>query len=820
MKTVNLTEDEHAELLKLRAAKKLEAAEVMEDNVVRAAGTSEGVRKSWQTRMKHGEKLSSAAFKISHRADKSGKEIDHHDAMRAHEAAGNHWHSMEQDHKKDSSLDSPHGDDTPFSEQHEFYAEHHRNEGHVKEDYSIGASDTTSTEVIHCRASSAAGEKLGASAPWQPGQTVSFMWMPAGVSTICAGFRKGSIELTVACDEATAEAVQASLEGWRNERPKQEPFGCVEHREQEASFRISASGGFKWNGDGVYLAAEPTTLGAQNVNGKVHRSWSPSFTTDADYSKATEHDGVLQFPEGVRGSRSNPAQITGVDFCVGTLTNKPAFHSMSPVRSREAVMASGTSEGVKKSWETRHKLGEHEVNLPVKVELWRRHEKGKHQSSFGGLPFDKEEAVVEGVPHQVKVYKSSMSGKHELGSMTFPNSGIIEKLAKQQHGDNVEVASWSYNRIDDAADLVPKEKVKASDTTPSSTITAHCKENLLRDVPDATKAEIAAYEQAIDEGGSHGDAVYELRKERKNGFVSSQDWEDSSFIKATWSDAARKAAIEARKSKAQTHAEFATTIAGGKHVSTKVGYGAMGNEIAVHEIQHHDPANAAESFHEELTSGSNAGANSPQRVHKPGTSSVSYKTDSGERHIFNFRKKEGVHASEPTLDSIVAKVNASLTTANQLAEDNGVAKLTAQDVYERHSVRAAGTNVASEGDLTLEECALAAKWIERGARLRQRAVMASGTSEGVRKAWQTRLSGHGFEENQHGGMTHKEMGMHVHEKDGVFRVRGGGEGSKSHGVGYNTKNIEDIIKHVGRESNKASDASILESIYARAGANR
>ena len=46
---------------------------------------------------------------------------------------------------------------------------------------------------------------------------------------------------------------------------------------------------------------------------------------------------MLQFPEGVRGSQSNPARITGVDFCVGTLTNKPAFHSMNPVRAKEAA---------------------------------------------------------------------------------------------------------------------------------------------------------------------------------------------------------------------------------------------------------------------------------------------------------------------------------------------------------------------------------------------------------------------------------------------------------------------------------------------------
>ena len=200
------------------------------------------------------------------------------------------------------------------------------------------ASSATVSDVVHCRASgSAAGAKLGESKAWAVGEPVEFMWMPAGVSTICAGFRGGSIELTVRCDEATAEAVQASLDEWRKERRYQEPFGCVEHREQEASVRVTAACGFKWNGDGVYIAAEPTTLGATNVNGRVHRSWSPSFTTDADYAKAKEENGVLVFPDGVRGSRSNPASITGVDFCVGTLTNKPAFHEMRPVKAKEAV---------------------------------------------------------------------------------------------------------------------------------------------------------------------------------------------------------------------------------------------------------------------------------------------------------------------------------------------------------------------------------------------------------------------------------------------------------------------------------------------------
>jgi hypothetical protein len=198
-------------------------------------------------------------------------------------------------------------------------------------------------EVIHCRASSS-GQTLGTSNEWKMGEEVKFMWMPAGVSTITAGITRAtaqgmvnkSVNMTVICDKKTAEIVQASLEEWLAERPKQKPYGCVEHREQEATVLAK---GFEWKegeeDGGVYLAAEPTALGVSNVNGKIHRSWSPSFTTDAETSKAVEKNGVLFFPPGVRGSASNPARIIGVDFVVGTLTNKPAFRNMSPVKASD-----------------------------------------------------------------------------------------------------------------------------------------------------------------------------------------------------------------------------------------------------------------------------------------------------------------------------------------------------------------------------------------------------------------------------------------------------------------------------------------------------
>jgi len=455
------------------------------------------------------------------------------------------------------------------------------------------------------------------------GEKFSFMWMPAGQHKIVAGFRNGSIELNVICDKSTADKVNASLQSWREERPKQEPFGCVEHREQEASFRVNASCNFSFNDDGVYLTAVPTKLGAENINGGIHRSWSPSFTTDADYSAAktiqtSSGQSVLVFPEGVRGSSTNPATITGVDFCLGTITNRPAFHAMAPVKARETVQATGTSEGVRKSWESR-RTGSGKAIPHVSDDVYTRSEKVPkwnvpvsplRDRDVGGrqlkqrLPeFSKADHEHAAKAHmeaasehekawgetQDKAHKETFGKKPEFHD--YRVSGVGRDEYSEEHKDALRHHALSKTDHMSAAHAhwkaaghhgVTTEELK-SKVSASEAITAHCHENLLRDVPDATKAEIAQYEKLIDDGGAHGDAVYEIRKDRKNGFVSTAEKPtlDSIYgkveasqsaanqlaeangmakltaedvyarhtVTAVWSDAARKAALEARKRK-------------------------------------------------------------------------------------------------------------------------------------------------------------------------------------------------------------------------------------------------------------------------------
>lgn len=195
-----------------------------------------------------------------------------------------------------------------------------------------------SHEVISCR--SVAGTKLDLTNAWEEHKPVSFVYVPGGISTISAGFRNNeSITCTVEVDEQTAVDLQESFD-YMSATEKQEPYADEDHEAKKATLRFPSDKvkfcyGKLRDGEGVIVkGAEPTSYGADSVNGKVYRSWSPEFATDADYTKAKCKKKHWTFPEGVRGSASNPARIVAVSFVTGALTNKPAFRNMPPVKAK------------------------------------------------------------------------------------------------------------------------------------------------------------------------------------------------------------------------------------------------------------------------------------------------------------------------------------------------------------------------------------------------------------------------------------------------------------------------------------------------------
>lgn len=194
--------------------------------------------------------------------------------------------------------------------------------------------------VVSCRASG--GTKIAPSEPWVEGKAVNFIYAPAGVTTISAGFRKNeSITCSVMVDEDTAKDLQASFD-FIVATEKQEPFADEDHESRKATLRFPEGTKFVFGThrgeEGIIVqGAQPTSYGAEVVNGKVYASWSPEFALDADYAKAKCKKGHWTFPDGVRGSASNPARMVAVNFVTGALTNKPAFKNMPKVKAKDAA---------------------------------------------------------------------------------------------------------------------------------------------------------------------------------------------------------------------------------------------------------------------------------------------------------------------------------------------------------------------------------------------------------------------------------------------------------------------------------------------------
>jgi hypothetical protein len=138
----------------------------------------------------------------------------------------------------------------------------------------------------------------------------------------------------------------------------------------------------------IVSGGEPTGYGVEVVNGRVYRSWSPEFESDADYENAVFADNHYQFPPGVRGSASNPARIIGCGTTIGGLTNRPAFTAMPAIKC--ARLWTALDEALRPIMERREKFER------FLQELVRREEVDRSRKLFAGLEQEKRRKQNQG----------------------------------------------------------------------------------------------------------------------------------------------------------------------------------------------------------------------------------------------------------------------------------------------------------------------------------------------------------------------------------------------------------------------------------------
>lgn len=157
------------------------------------------------------------------------------------------------------------------------------------------------------------GEALAA------GAVITFQVMPAGTHT--CDFRQGTAcaRRTVAVTPDAARALQEQLAAANAGRAgKQRCYFDFDHRGEGPAAAWPL--GFDWRAvpaPGVYCRAELSAAGAEAIEGKTYRSFSPAFTVTKD----------------------KPARVIAdpdLSLCMGSLVNEPAFHDIEPLWAGEA----------------------------------------------------------------------------------------------------------------------------------------------------------------------------------------------------------------------------------------------------------------------------------------------------------------------------------------------------------------------------------------------------------------------------------------------------------------------------------------------------
>jgi hypothetical protein len=491
--------------------------------------------------------------------------------------------------------------------------------------------DAAAENMIHCRATS--GIKLSASEPWESGKSVSYIYAPGGITTISAGFRKNeSITCTVCVDEDTAKDLQDSFD-FIAATEKQEPYADEDHEAKKATLRfppgkVEFTYGTHRGEEGVIVkGAEPTSYGAEAVNGKTYASWSPEFATDADYSAAKCKKGHWTFPDGVRGSASNPARLIAVNFVTGALTNKPAFRNMPPVKAKKVELdAAGEPVVATDATPAGDVVSAHWSDEARAAALESRHAHG-----ISGFSDDeKDRFTAKNFGYEPQVHSKLASIHSAQKSKASGDSAISHALSEKAHTLSAGAGTAKEHQAAAGVHLsAGYHHTKESD-----------KIGELKDIQSHAGVQLKkAHDDASDR---HMDLYFyhsgEAKKNTTQATATTPPAEDDT-VKAAWSDAARKAAAEARASHAESdtpkHAENGThPLKPGDKIRTK-----FGTDETFHSYNKHGQVLTKES-----------GEGSPW-------------------HPGNVWKHETTKAAEanPDLDAILARQSANHEAVEKLA---------------------------------------------------------------------------------------------------------------------------------------------------------
>lgn len=156
---------------------------------------------------------------------------------------------------------------------------------------------------------------------------MKMLYLPKGTHRIHAEFsgpasryKQIEIEFYVRVKKSAVKSLTRSLAESDANLPMQGPYIDSDGmKKKSAGFNPR----FEWSDRGVELYFDPDT--GADFSGKY---MGANFMCDADYKRAKMDGDKMIFRKGLRGSKSNPAEVTGCDFVVAHLTEHPSFKKL------------------------------------------------------------------------------------------------------------------------------------------------------------------------------------------------------------------------------------------------------------------------------------------------------------------------------------------------------------------------------------------------------------------------------------------------------------------------------------------------------------
>jgi hypothetical protein len=284
------------------------------------------------------------------------------------------------------------------------------------------------------------------------------MWFRAGTNTYYPEFQGKPIEITVQCEQTALGRILACADWRKKQGAAEEPWADFNHEEKARSFEPTFWAWRDGKDAGLFVGTRWSASGATSIKAPPGQApdfnkFSPHPLLDAEYDKLEEDDdGCLRFPDGARGSKTNPCRIIGFSKVIGGLTNKPAIKDILPIAAEEAARGRTAAPNKTKQGAKMDKKSVYFIKKPTK---------GGYAE---GATVEMESAVADGYITSGEAIPAESAPAFQAQQEEVTRlRGIEQRAQEMETARNRESVEFEIQNALTRGAIAPKEKVPGDD---------------------------------------------------------------------------------------------------------------------------------------------------------------------------------------------------------------------------------------------------------------------------------------------------------------------------------------------------------------------